>query len=60
MGLIMKIIEQVMLNYYTFAEIKMFLKELLNPEGYGHAVTEEVRDHSKFLLNILERDGHER
>jgi hypothetical protein len=56
----MKIIEQVMLNYYTFAEIKMFLKELLNPEGYGHAVTEEVRDHSKFLLNILERDGHER
>ena len=54
----MKIIEQVMLDYYTLAEIKMFLKELLTPEGYGHAVTEEVRHHSKFLLDLIERDSH--
>jgi hypothetical protein len=54
----MKIIEQVMLDHYIVAEIKMFLKELLTPEGYGHAVTEEVRHHSKFLLNLIDGDSH--
>ena len=54
----MEIIEHIRLDYYTLAEIKMFLKDLLNPECYGHAVTGEVRDHSKFLLNLIERDSH--
>ena len=29
-----------------------FLRKLLNPEDYGHAVTEEVRDEARILLGI--------
>lgn len=31
-----------------------FLKELLHPEGYGHAVTHEVRQHAKRILTMIE------
>jgi len=31
-------------------EIYRFLKDLLNPEMYGHAVTQEVRDKARELL----------
>lgn len=33
-------------------ECMSFLKKLLNPEDYGHAVTEEVRDEARILLGI--------
>ena len=33
-----------------------FLKDLLNPEMYGHAVTAEVRDRARELLG-MERVG---
>lgn len=29
-----------------------FLKDLLNPEMYGHAVTAEVRDRARELLDM--------
>lgn len=33
-------------------EIYHFLKDLLNPEMYGHAVTQEVRNRARELLNL--------
>ena len=32
-------------------DIARFLKNLLDPEMYGHAVSQEVRDEAKKLLN---------
>jgi hypothetical protein len=37
----------------TESEIQYFLKELLNPEGYGWAVSDEVRTDAKRLLNMI-------
>jgi len=36
-------------------EIKIFLRELNHPEGFGWAVTQEVRDSAKKLLLKIER-----
>ena len=37
-----------------------FLKELLHPEGFGHAVTLEVRQHAKRILTMIESEkAHE-
>jgi hypothetical protein len=33
-----------------------FLGELLHPEGYGHAVTLEVRQHAKRILSMIESE----
>lgn len=32
------------------AQVKQFLKSLLDPDMYGHAVTAEVRDRARVLL----------
>lgn len=37
-------------------EIKMFLEEIRDPEGFGHAVTEEVRFIAGRLLKMLEAE----
>lgn len=34
------------------AEVESFLRSLLNPEKYGHAVTAEVRDEARKLLGM--------
>jgi hypothetical protein len=34
-----------------------FLGELLHPEGYGHAVTLEVRQHARLILNMIESES---
>jgi cellobiose-specific phosphotransferase system component IIB len=45
-------------NYYMEKEInelqkyKSFVKSLLNPDEYGHAVTAEVRDQARILLGM--------
>jgi len=45
-------------NYYMEKEInelqkyKSFVKSLLNPNEYGHAVTAEVRDQARILLGM--------
>ena len=45
-------------NYYMEKEInelqkyKSFVKSLLNPDEYGHAVTPEVRDQARILLGM--------
>jgi hypothetical protein len=45
-------------NYYMEKEInelqkyKSFVKSLLNPDEYGHAVTGEVRDQARILLGM--------
>lgn len=45
-------------NYYMEKEInelqkyKSFVKSLLNPDEYGHAVTVEVRDQARILLGM--------
>jgi hypothetical protein len=45
-------------NYYMEKEInelqkyKLFVKSLLNPDEYGHAVTAEVRDQARILLGM--------
>ena len=36
-----------------------FLGELLHPEGYGHAVTLEVRQHARLILNMIESESNE-
>jgi len=33
-------------------EVESFLRSLLNPEKYGHAVTAEVRDEVRVLLGM--------
>jgi hypothetical protein len=35
-------------------EIKWFLKELNHPEGFGWAVTQEVRDIAKRILSRMD------
>jgi hypothetical protein len=35
-------------------EVESFLKSLLDPEKYGHAVTAEVRDEARALLGMKE------
>ena len=34
------------------SEVEAFLRNLLNPEMYGHAVTAEVRDQARVLLGM--------
>lgn len=36
-----------------------FLKELLHPDGYGYAVTQEVRNRAKELLMMTESNSNE-
>lgn len=31
---------------------EQFIRSLLDPEGFGHAVTAEVRDEARFLLGM--------
>ena len=38
------------------SKILFFLKELLHPEGFGYAVTQEVRDHAKQLVTLMEKE----
>ncbi len=33
-------------------EVENFLRNLLNPDMYGHAVTAEVRDEARVLLGM--------
>lgn len=33
-------------------ELKRFVKSLLDPEGFGHAVSAEVRDEARKLLGM--------
>ena len=40
----------------TQADIIKFLKELLNPDGFGYSVTPEVRKEAKRLLEIIENE----
>ena len=37
-------------EYMNEAQVMQFLKSLLDPEMYGHAVTAEVRDRARVLL----------
>ena len=41
----------------TENEVVHFLKELLHPEGFGWAVTDEVRKESKRLLFMIESES---
>jgi hypothetical protein len=41
----------------TENEVVYFLKELLHPEGFGWAVTDEVRKESKRLLIMIESES---
>jgi hypothetical protein len=43
----------------TENRIIYFLKELLDPEGFGYAVTFEVREEAKQLLIMIESDINE-
>jgi len=43
----------------TENEVVHFLKELLHPEGFGWAVTDEVRKESKRLLIMIESESNE-
>lgn len=43
----------------TEEEVIYFLKELLHPEGFGWAVTTEVRREAYQLLNMIESDINE-
>lgn len=38
------------------SEVIHFLKELLHPEGFGWAVTLEVRKEAKRILDIIENE----
>jgi hypothetical protein len=38
-------------------ELAEFLRDLINPEVYGHAVTQEVRDKAYALLKQLAMTG---
>lgn len=38
-------------------ELLHFLRELLHPEGFGWAVTDEVRKESKRLLIMIESES---
>jgi len=42
------------MNAYDYEKeaMKKFLKDLLDPEMYGHAVTAEVRDEARKLLGM--------
>jgi hypothetical protein len=37
--------------------IRMFVATLLNPEDYGHAVSQEVRERARFVLKETEWVG---
>jgi hypothetical protein len=39
-------------------EVIAFLKSLLNPEEYGWAVTQEIRDEARRLLGIYNNNEH--
>ena len=41
----------------TKNELLHFLRELLHPEGFGWAVTDEVRKESKRLLIMIESES---
>jgi len=41
----------------TENRIIYFLKELLDPEGFGYAVTFEVREEAKQLLIMIESES---
>ena len=41
----------------TKNELLHFLRELLRPEGFGWAVTDEVRKESKRLLIMIESES---
>jgi hypothetical protein len=41
----------------TETEVVGFLKELLHPEGFGWAVTDEVRKESKRLIIMIESES---
>ena len=43
----------------TENEVIHFLKEVLHPEGFGWAVTDEVRKESKRLLIMIESEINE-
>jgi hypothetical protein len=35
---------------------QVFAREFLDPEGYGHAVNSEIRNHARRLLGMKERE----
>ena len=39
-------------------EVAAFLRRLLDPEDFGWAVTQEVRDQVKLLLKKYEQSNH--
>lgn len=45
------------MNKKTKEEVIYFLKELLDPEGFGWAVTSEVREEAKQLLIMIESES---
>lgn len=46
----MRIIEQRMIDEQVAKELEQFLGDLFHPEGFGFAVTEEVRKEAKRIL----------
>jgi len=42
------------MNKKTEDEVVIFLKELLHPEGFGWAVTSEIRNQAHQLLIMIE------
>lgn len=38
------------------SEVIHFLKELLNPDGFGYSVTSEVHKEAKRILEIIENE----
>ena len=47
------------MTHQSEEEVVHFLKELLNPEGFGWAVTQEVRNSAKRILTMIESDNDE-
>lgn len=45
------------MNKKTKEEVIYFLKELLDPEGFGYAVTSEVRKEAHQLLIMIESES---
>lgn len=39
-----------------YKELVNFVKELLDPEVYGHAVSKEVRNEARRVLGLKERE----
>jgi len=44
------------MNDTADSEVINFLKEILNPEGFGYSVTADVRSEAKRILDIIENE----